>query len=492
MFMRLPKRTQMTSAPIIQDVIIVGTPIAYYNPSGEMEKDPKDVDRIGGKIPPANETVTALIDRLFKDIKSHIKIAAELHYQSHWDIQQKQFKPSSANHITRLMFNECFFWTKEPFTVKQFEILQQKIARLVKRYPQNLHLILASFAVKTGRGKIMDVTPHIICGAQPQFSFIVKNYPFPGHDYKEQEKILPIVDIRNEPSDIDNILIHIDGKRIPVSFHNIVLCKTAGNVDFYTCIDICSDHAYELGGGVANNNLKKLIMERSPDTLASYCSHVLVSNTFEKNLRNSMGKVRQADHEYMANKPYVLLGNYHFGPQPAMHITKPRVCATLTSIPYLRPLLECSATIEKLKQYIKERDFVEPSHASDQYDAASNEYYAVSTLFFNKQTSHHKVKVEVLAAEQLISQIKNNKFDKNNLPIPAETGTLQEIVQNFIDNLAEIEEKNHHDMAVIFKDFDQKRHPYLGYFSQGGYPLNYFRDWQRNDYKQEVCKNLCL
>lgn len=75
------------------------------------------------------------------------------------------------NTITRVLTNEFLFYTKHLLTLNEFQILQQRIANLVKIIPENFHLILGSFAILTTDNKVMNVVPHIQSGKNPVIDF---------------------------------------------------------------------------------------------------------------------------------------------------------------------------------------------------------------------------------------------------------------------------------------------------------------------------------
>ncbi len=143
--------------------------------------------------------------------------------------------------------------------------------------------------MKTTDDKVMNVTPHITCGAYQDFHFIVKNYTSPiDVHYKIPNEMgetntLPILD-KNEPSS-SMPQITINGTTKEFTFNNIIPCKTPNGTLFITAIDICLDHAR----GVAKKNYSALIKKDST-ILKQPISHVVVSNCTSLNEENCIGR----------------------------------------------------------------------------------------------------------------------------------------------------------------------------------------------------------
>lgn len=192
------------------------------------------------------------------------------------------------DYISRISTNEFLFYTREPLTLDEFEILLNKIAVKARNHPSGIHLILGSFAVKTTGNKVMNVVPHIICGTAPQFNFIVKNYTSPVDvrynipDGKGNTVLLGVLDRSTHYTPMCNI--KVNGENCDFTFNNIVFCQTPGGTEFLTAIDICYDHVV----GTA----KKHLAENYSDDLP--ISHVVVSNYI--NLINSKCLVNNVMH----------------------------------------------------------------------------------------------------------------------------------------------------------------------------------------------------
>ncbi len=234
---------------------------------------------------------------IFESIANLTEIAASKHREQNCD--GNHLKPESANHIVRLVTNEFMFYTKTPLSLAEFESLQQQIADLAAKQPENLHLVLGSFAVKSSDGPdapVMNVVPHIQCGTDPKINFLVKNIPSELDPVYSEKSLLngrtvhDNLGIKATPEQVGTKAVKdeldsnitINGKAHPFSFNNTIICKTAGNESFFSCVEICYDHHF----GIARNRLTeqlKQAVERAgngevSEPLPTLCSHIITSN----------------------------------------------------------------------------------------------------------------------------------------------------------------------------------------------------------------------
>lgn len=188
-------------------------------------------------------------ERLFETIKQFVTMAANEHKIHCRGDEPQRMQEGQENHITRLVTNEFLFYTRNPLELDEFKALMEQIHALAKEQPENLHLVLSSFAIKmrnddNGKQGVLNVVPYVECGPNPQMSFIVKNTPSElDPTYSESG-----LDLLNWGSDGDNIYelpfssIKVGEQDCPFSYYNIVKCKTAGDTEFYTGVNICLDH----------------------------------------------------------------------------------------------------------------------------------------------------------------------------------------------------------------------------------------------------------
>ncbi len=274
-------RTQSagTQTPVmIRDIVVTAhSPVvaAYRSvpPTGEFG----DSSLLGGYRAPEGEKTESVIKRLYAQIEGLTLSASKTHREDNCG-GGDTIEIGKENNITRLITNEFFFYTKKPLSIQEFQQLQQKIADLAAKQPENLHLILASFAVITPKGEVMNVAAHVECGQPPKLNFIVKNNPS-GIDpvYREETQPGQFVYRRNVSkafSTISNLTVTVDAESRPFSFNNVFECKTAGGIPYLSCVDICLDHIV----GVAKQNLLEMA---APYPAGTLCSHIVVSNYTE-------------------------------------------------------------------------------------------------------------------------------------------------------------------------------------------------------------------
>lgn len=263
----------------IKDIAIIGV----YRGNSPVGEAPRGAI----PFPPVPMTSSERLDmlqRLEDSIGQLMDEAQENH-------EKNCYKPGTnevdKDYITRLSTNEFFFYTKEPLTLQEFERVQNKIAEKARALSPGVQLILGSFAVQS-MGSVMNVTPHITCGAAPNFHLVVKSttsaidvrYKIP--DGKGGASTLPALD-KSRPF-YPMPTIKIDGLSEEFSFNNVFSCCTPSGRSFMTAIDICLDHAV----GVAKSNYSNLV-KASPIVLKQPLSHVVVSNYIELYKNNCIG-----------------------------------------------------------------------------------------------------------------------------------------------------------------------------------------------------------
>lgn len=188
--------------------------------------------------------------RLYQFISTLIENVSQTHQKNHCIGTDLAIKKGSENHLSRLITNEFMFYTKKRLESDDFTLLLDKILDLAKKQPENLHLILSSFAVKALNTKTMNVVIFITCGKNPRVELIVKNNPsFIDPLYYEET-----YGIRTH---FDNINVNIDkedvfpalithGKEYRFSYNNIFEIVTLGGAKKIMAFELCLDHAYAL------------------------------------------------------------------------------------------------------------------------------------------------------------------------------------------------------------------------------------------------------
>lgn len=307
------------------------------------------ISRIKGKygckqLPPTGEfndakaDISNQQDRLFQNIENLILTASSQHRANYCN-EDGTLKSESQNNITRLVTNEFSFYTKKPLTIQEFETLSTKISEMAAQQPENLHLILSSFAVRTSDNQIMNVVAHVECGREPRINLIVKNHPSdidPVYTETVDNRRRVLTNFNIEENDNPELhQININCVAHKFSYNNVFECSTPGGGKFYSCVDICSDHAR----GVAKKNLiSKLKGSSASEPLAAVnCSHVVTSNYINPQRNNILGPLTHADPyvshkackqgQENANKTQVT--GTVFGTEQNMTITSPAICSPI-------------------------------------------------------------------------------------------------------------------------------------------------------------------
>ena len=266
--------------PIIHDIIFITKETDYeLKPIGEAN---------------SLKSTEGTLHRLFTTIRNLMDEAQKTYNKHAYHLDTKQL---NLNYITRLSTNEFFFYTLEPLSLADFERLQNDIAAKAKTMSSGVQLILGSFAVVTDEGRVMNVTPHIICGEFAEFCFVVKNFSSEIDFRYETENsdgdsvYIPLHDCR-ENSPLPTI--HIGKSQKEFSFNNIILSRTPGGVSFISAVEICLDHVFE----VAKINYQRFL-ETNPSLSSLPVSHVIVSNTVDVIEAHCISNlVMQVDPEY--------------------------------------------------------------------------------------------------------------------------------------------------------------------------------------------------
>ena len=245
----------------------------------------------------ADETTQST--RLYEQISVLVTEVSQLHQNKHCIGTNLSIKKESENNLTRLVTNEFMFYTKKRFNAEDFGFVFDKILDLAQKQPENLHLILSSFAIKALNKKTMNVVAFITCGKNPGVHFIVKNN-VSGIDpvyYKEKNGkriYFDNIDIKYDKENVFPIL-NVKGREYHFSYNNILEITTLGGAKKILAIEICLDHGYSL----AQKNCTQYIESELTYPLKMFpnqVSQVVTSNTisleYDKKLE---GNITHAD-----------------------------------------------------------------------------------------------------------------------------------------------------------------------------------------------------
>ncbi|MBS0290557.1 MAG: hypothetical protein JSS07_11065 [Proteobacteria bacterium] len=323
----------LTSGTKVNNYIFLQDNLILTDSTGEFKPIFKDK-------PNSKSRVFLLIEEIFKNItKRHITFNC--------DAAGNVLK-DRENFITRAITDEFAFYTNSPFTLEEFESLQNKVYTLAKTQPQNCHFILSSFAVKTTKDIIMNVVVHIECGENPKMCFIVKN---------DESNIDPVyrTTINNQIKNLKNLnpdntkqsdlpKININHIAYDFTLNNVIECRSSGGKKFLSCVDICLDHQ----DGIAKNNLLNfftykqknhadLTQSLNSKLIPLQCAHTVTSRYIEIIEKSVAGMITHADAKHFKdegdNAPildFEDLPVVNFGyAERDLIITKPRICGLL-------------------------------------------------------------------------------------------------------------------------------------------------------------------
>lgn len=244
-----------------------------------------------------SENQTQVMERIIAQIKLFADQTASIH-QAATMSEDGNIQPGKENHVTRLLTNEFFFFTKHPLNLGEFQSLLTQIISLAKMQSANIHWVLGSFAVLTSNNAVMNVVAHIQCGEQFKLDLIVKNNASDTDPVYKQEtdgeiKVLRNAEISHYLEEVLNSSVTLFDVQYSFSYHNIVLCQTSGGASFYSCVDICIDHLEKVG---RNNMLTLLRAELDVGKIVvSDCVHSVISNSILPRTECSIGGVTYVD-----------------------------------------------------------------------------------------------------------------------------------------------------------------------------------------------------
>ena len=266
---------------IIKDIAILAQSSTTHVPIGEAPGEDEEYSAITPEE--RNDTLTRLQSSIFTLMEN----AAQVHNEH---LQNTTTESDHANYITRLSTNEFFFYTKEPLSMQEFELLQEQVLQKAKTIPNGVHLALASFAVELPGEGVLNVTPFITCGDPPGAKFIVKNNAAPI-DVSYRDSLGRTKDQLDNSTYLDNEeSITLLGEDYPLSLNNLVACRTPGGEPFLTAVDICLDHTEN----TTKENLTNLT-EQQPEVLDQPISQIVLSNTVSLRPDACFGQVMHTD-----------------------------------------------------------------------------------------------------------------------------------------------------------------------------------------------------
>jgi len=166
------------------------------------------------------------------------------------------------NHITRLSLQEFSLYPHKergPLTEEGFERLLTKIAMIVKNYPDNFHLLLAtvpilfSIRIKIGVAPFVEnIAIYIECGKNPEIHTFSKAHPSTVDATYPNTNNQPFIANPSEKSQLANFVTIKNGdSRKNIQFGGHFYCKTRGGRRFRLTAEICLDNKFKLAKRLA-------------------------------------------------------------------------------------------------------------------------------------------------------------------------------------------------------------------------------------------------
>lgn len=301
--------------------------------------------------------------RLYALIEKLIKKSAKIHLEANGykpkqlamfsvDNSNVTIKPECLNNVTQLITNEFMFYTKKRLEPSEFATLFEKIVDIAKTQPENLYLVLSSFAVRALNNKTMNVVAFVECGKTPKLHFMVKNYDScvdplyyeTSADGKRTE--FKNIEIK-EDSEKKFPKIKIHGQKYKFSYNNVFEVVTLGGVKKLVSVDICFDNI-EM---VAKKNCALFVKKEcahSKNLLPIHITHIVTANDVTLNekamLENHVAYADPKKTSFYLKKNDLLLSHktiksdLFFGtPHSQVYVTRPIPCSLLPS-EFLEPV----------------------------------------------------------------------------------------------------------------------------------------------------------
>jgi hypothetical protein len=188
-------------------------------------------------------------------------------------------KSDCRNHVTRLSFNEYYFYPSKklgPLQFSTFQYLISEIEKMAAELPENFHLTLASFPVIDSHNTVSNTVAYVQCGTIPSIQTFAKaiasnNEPMYLKTQSTEFCADPLAPV------YQTLLGHKKSELSSTSFSWPILCKTI-DTSFWTAIDICADH--ELG--YAKQALTREIntrLQNGSGLIPEYVTHIVTSNS---------------------------------------------------------------------------------------------------------------------------------------------------------------------------------------------------------------------
>lgn len=215
--------------------------------------------------------------RLKKHIRQLIFHVREVHLKNNFN-SDMTLRHDCRYRITRLCTSEFAFYTEKPLSINDFQSLIQHLEKLAYKNPENLHLMLSTFAVNLD-GRIMNVCIYVQCGISGSLSVFAKARPSKiDPDYNQP--LYSQHDVAKSDTTPFVSPYRLEANGLVISHNNIVTIRVHDMV-FTQVIDICLDYRNAHGRRV----LEQTLLGESEILVSPLSNHVITSAGIDYNSR---------------------------------------------------------------------------------------------------------------------------------------------------------------------------------------------------------------
>lgn len=213
--------------------------------------------------------------------------------------------------ITRAISDEFTFYPSDkPFTIDEYELIITETARIARRLPPDIHMVLATFAVSWPDGGVHNCGLYVQSPNGPDARPLLHHFSKKNNyrlDYQYQTKLGEVL-IRTTDDDCsdeqlpDVVLAGTEVSTGDINqFGSALKITTSDGRSFISTIGICLDHAC----GVERQAVHALInqLQAAHELVPLYCSHVITSASISELPEHVISTMSHADPQEDMRKP---------------------------------------------------------------------------------------------------------------------------------------------------------------------------------------------
>ena len=213
--------------------------------------------------------------------------------------------------ITRAISDEFTFYpTDKPFSMDEYELIIAETARIARRLPPDIHMVLATFAVSWPDGGVHNCGLYVQSPNGPDARPLLHHFSKKNNyrlDYQYQTKSGKILSRTTDDDCSDEQLPGVVLAGTEVSTGDInqsgsaLKITTSDGRSFISTIGICLDHAC----GVERQAVHALIyqLQAAHELVPLYCSHVITSASISELPEHVISTMSHADPQEDMRKP---------------------------------------------------------------------------------------------------------------------------------------------------------------------------------------------